>query len=135
MDDMFIELNFTTLSVDTQYWTLYHFKDAIKKVAWWQWILLFKGGLLFWMVMVTLVLPGLYMKVLLYTDDISDSRGLPSSRSHLLEEVSYMLGRGIARYSVWQKNKEYEDYWTDKINHFYENQYHKRLHKRKSPKR
>lgn len=62
-EDVSIQLDFSPISIDTQYWTLSHAIDWLINLEWWEWLIILKIGFVFWVLNVTVILPSLYMQV------------------------------------------------------------------------
>ncbi|XP_068200472.1 uncharacterized protein [Palaemon carinicauda] len=107
-EDVSIHLDYV-LNIDTEYLTPSHIYFWLAELEWWQWVLILKVLLLFWVLSVTVIIPSIYMQVMLYTDEMA-SRSLhqlhaPSSAS--LPEISRLVQWAITRYSSLQKKGEF----------------------------
>ncbi|XP_042888975.1 uncharacterized protein LOC122264246 [Penaeus japonicus] len=111
-EDVSIQLDFSPISIDTQYWTLSHAIDWLINLEWWEWLIILKIGFVFWVLNVTVILPSLYMQVLLYTDEMTSRKmQLPLPN---FEESARVLRLGLAKYSVMQEKEESDIYWKGK---------------------
>ncbi|ROT78929.1 hypothetical protein C7M84_002325 [Penaeus vannamei] len=62
-EDVSIQLDFSPISIDTQYLTLNHAINWLINLEWWEWLILLKIGFVFWVLNVTVILPSLYMQI------------------------------------------------------------------------
>ncbi|XP_045134981.1 uncharacterized protein LOC123518307 isoform X1 [Portunus trituberculatus] len=60
---------------------------------WWEWLIMAKAILLFWVINITVILPSLYMQVMLYTDEMT-SRHNPAAVAWLWEG-HHLLSRAV----------------------------------------
>ncbi|XP_070000228.1 uncharacterized protein [Penaeus vannamei] len=100
-EDVSIQLDFSPISIDTQYLTLNHAINWLINLEWWEWLILLKIGFVFWVLNVTVILPSLYMQVLLYTDEMTPRRLQPSPPA--VDEMARTLSLGQTRFSFMQR--------------------------------
>ncbi|XP_047498281.1 uncharacterized protein LOC125045186 [Penaeus chinensis] len=104
-EDVSIQLDFSPISIDTQYLTLNHAINWLINLEWWEWLILLKIGFVFWVLNVTVILPSLYMQVLLYTDEMTSRKLQPTLPNFV--EISRMLRLGKTKYSFMQREESH----------------------------
>ncbi|XP_064117843.1 uncharacterized protein LOC135223305 [Macrobrachium nipponense] len=114
-EDVSIHLDFG-LNIDTEYWTPSHIYNWLTELEWWQWLIILKVMLVFWILCVTIIIPSIYMQVLLYTDEMT-SRMLHVPASSL-QEIGRLVQWAITRYSSMQKSDEF---WKHRRKHMMDN--------------
>ncbi|XP_050714678.1 uncharacterized protein LOC126997553 [Eriocheir sinensis] len=79
--DLFISFGSTTISLPPAVSQALMWGAGLH---WWEWLLVVKGIVLFWVLNITIVLPSVFMQVMLYTDEMT-SRHAPSTVTLLRE--------------------------------------------------
>ncbi|XP_063872950.1 uncharacterized protein LOC135107213 [Scylla paramamosain] len=67
-EDVFISVDPAPLSIS-------QVVEWAARLHWWEWLIMAKAMLLFWVINITVILPSLYMQVMLYTDEMTSRHG------------------------------------------------------------
>ncbi|KAK3884615.1 hypothetical protein Pcinc_011122 [Petrolisthes cinctipes] len=111
-EDVYIEINLRPLEVNLSSLTPW---DTLMTLTWWQWLLVLKGAFFLWVLMVTIVLPSIYMQVMLYTDEMT-SRHTPTT-TNLIREVRSLLSCALIVFSALQQMESRQN-WTSIIQRY-----------------